>query len=523
MRSSAGDDEMSAIGGPADAAQAWMAPRRGPAGRLAQIASRTSLAQLLALAAVLRLAVMPIATPVHPDEVFQYLETAHRLVFGHGIVTWEWRAGMRGWLLPWLVAAPMRIGGWIAPDGDLYRVLPNLLMVAASLTSVVVAWRLGARLSRLHAQVAGFVAAIWFEFVYFAPHVMSETVSIALILPAALILVERERWTWLRLSTAAFLLANAAAIRVQHAPAIAVLALACCGRDLRRCWAPMLVGGLAGLIPSALADAAMGATPYAWVLANVRLNIVEHRAEAYSASGPLGYAAELWPRMALWAVPLFALAAVGARRYPGLAAGALANLVFHSAITHKEYRFILFTMVVAVILAAIGTVDWVRAVARKDGAEAGREKLRFLLIVWIAASLSCAVGGYRTQWMKFGPEMDAFSRLRADPATCGVAVYRHDFSITGGYAYLHRPVPILYFADEDSARSAADLAANVGAVNSVLTTPDHAAELPAAFRQTSCEGKGRLRVCLYRRPGGCAATSASASFAMSTVLARRDE
>lgn len=513
---------MSAIGGPADEVRAWRASPR-LTDRLARMAAGVGLAQLLALATALRLTEMLIATPVHPDEVYQYLETAHRLVFGQGIVTWEGRVGLRGWLLPWLVAGPMRLGGWIAPASNLYRILPDLVMVAISLTSVAVAWRLGGRLSRLHAQVAGFVAAIWFEFIYFTPHVMSETVSIALILPAALILAERERWTRLRLSTAAFLLANAAAIRIQHAPAIAVLALAGCGPDLRRSWAPMLVGGLAGLVPSALADLAAGATPYAWIAANIHFNIVEHRAAAFSANGPFDYGLDVWMRLAVWAAPLLALAAVGARRYPALAASALANLLFHSAITHKEYRFILLTMVIAVILAAIGTVDWVQATAREKGPRAGRERLRFLLVAWIAASASCSAGGYRVLWTRYAPEMDAYSRLRADPATCGVAVYRHHFSTTGGYAYLHRAVPILYFADEDRAPAAAGLAASAGAVDSVLTTPDHASELPAVFREASCEGAGAQRVCLYRRPGGCVATPDSARYGMSAVLARTDQ
>ncbi len=34
----------------------------------------------------------------HPDEVFQVLEQAHRLVFGYGIVPWEYRFGTRSWM-----------------------------------------------------------------------------------------------------------------------------------------------------------------------------------------------------------------------------------------------------------------------------------------------------------------------------------------------------------------------------------------------------------------------------------------
>lgn len=489
--------------------------------RLAVAASHVALPHLLLLALVLRLCAFAVATPAHPDEVFQYLETAHRLVFGHGVITWEWRHGMRGWLLPLLVSGPMALGGWLDPRGGLYLALPKLVMVAGSLVTVAVAWRLGARISRLHAQVAGFVAAIWYEFVYFAPHVMSETAAIALILPAALLLMDKPRWTFLRLAGAAALLACAAAVRFQYLAAIGALVGACCVTDLKRCWRPLLVGGLAGLLPSVICDLAMGAVPFAWLVENIRLNFLENRAAGFSSSGPFGYAAEAWPRLALWAVPLLALAAVGARRYPALAWTAAANLVFHSAIAHKEYRFILLSVLAAVLLAAIGTVDWVLSVERRDGAAAGRSKLQFLCMVWVIASLSCGFGGFRSQWMKFHPEMDLYAQLRADPSLCGLALYRHDYSTTGGYAYLHRATPMFYFTDEDSRRPAAELAAASGAFNVILANPNLAPELPAAFKPAACEDAASGRACLFRRPGRCLDTGSP--FAINAVLKRLDQ
>ena len=515
---------MSLSGGRVDTPRTWrpmLVGGRAIGDRLASALSRIGLAHLLLLAASLRLAAAAIATPAHPDEVFQYLETAHRLLFSHGVVTWEWRAGMRGWLLPLLVSVPMGLGAWLDPHGALYLMLPRLVMVGVSLVTVVVAWNLGERVSRLHAQVAGFVAAIWYEFVYFAPHVMSETAAIALILPAALLLMERGRWTAWRLALAAALLASAAALRFQYLPAIGVLVGVCCAADLRRCWWPLLLGGLAGLAPSAVCDLAMGSAPFAWIVENFRLNIVENRAASFSSSGPFGYIGEAWPRLALWAVPLLVLAGVGARRYPALAWMAIANLVFHSMVAHKEYRFILLSVLVAVLLAAIGTVDWAAAVARRDGAEASRAKLRFLCIVWVIASVSCCVGGFRSQWMKFQPEMDLYARLRGDPALCGLAVYRHDFSTTGGYAYLHRATPMAYIADEDSARPSADLARSAAGFNTVMTAATHASELPSQYRALACEGRGGARICVYRRPGAC--RDAASHFAINAVLQRLDQ
>lgn len=37
-----------------------------------------------------------------PDEVWQSVEVAHKLVFGNGYLTWEWHHGLRSYLHPGL-------------------------------------------------------------------------------------------------------------------------------------------------------------------------------------------------------------------------------------------------------------------------------------------------------------------------------------------------------------------------------------------------------------------------------------
>ncbi len=54
----------------------------------------------------------------YPDEVMQSLEQAHRLVFGSGLVPWEFRDGARSWLLPGMLAVPMWLGDAVAPDRE---------------------------------------------------------------------------------------------------------------------------------------------------------------------------------------------------------------------------------------------------------------------------------------------------------------------------------------------------------------------------------------------------------------------
>ncbi|MCP1836681.1 hypothetical protein J2R76_005020 [Bradyrhizobium sp. USDA 4532] len=70
---------------------------------------------LLLPALVLRLAAALWPNVMYPDEIFQYLEPAWRMLGHDGILTWEWREGIRGWFLPTLLAGPVAVGGLIAP------------------------------------------------------------------------------------------------------------------------------------------------------------------------------------------------------------------------------------------------------------------------------------------------------------------------------------------------------------------------------------------------------------------------
>src|ERR1700733_13910888 len=135
------------------------------------------LTAILLLAATLRLPLAFWPNFHHPDEIFQYLEPAWRLLGHDGVVSWEWRYGMRGWLLPATMAGPVALGDWLVPGGNGSFVLPRLVAAISSLSIVVSAWAFGDRVSRTHAIVAAGATAIWFELVYFAPHTLSEPLA----------------------------------------------------------------------------------------------------------------------------------------------------------------------------------------------------------------------------------------------------------------------------------------------------------------------------------------------------------
>ena len=65
---------------------------------------------VLALAFATRVAVALSGDFVlHPDEIMQYLEPAHRLVFDNGVRYWEYFYGARSWLVPGAVAGVLKL------------------------------------------------------------------------------------------------------------------------------------------------------------------------------------------------------------------------------------------------------------------------------------------------------------------------------------------------------------------------------------------------------------------------------
>jgi len=56
----------------------------------------------------------------HPDEVFQTVEQAHRLVFGNGLLPWEFVYGTRSWVLPGALAGLMAAASAFGDGPDYY-------------------------------------------------------------------------------------------------------------------------------------------------------------------------------------------------------------------------------------------------------------------------------------------------------------------------------------------------------------------------------------------------------------------
>jgi GPI mannosyltransferase 3 len=454
----------------------------------------------------------------HPDETFQYLEPAWRLLGHDSIISWEWRYGTRSWLLPTIMAGPVAIGDWLVPGGFGAFILPRVLVAIASLSNVASAWSFGARVSRTHAILAGFVAAIWFELVYFAPHTLSEPLATALVLPAALLLT-RDHPSRRDLVEAGALLALAVSLRFQYAPAMIVLLLHACLRDRARAL-PLAVGGVTMLAATGIIDAVHGELPFGWLVNNIYQNLVLDRSAEFGTTGAGAYVMWLFYTWSLAVVPLAFAIWRGYHRAPVLFWIALANIAFHSLVGHKEYRFMFLSTTLLIILAALGSADWIACLRRPS-----RRRLAVLLVSggWMSASAALAVmGSMPTLWMRGIGAASLAAELNTDPQMCGLALYDVPYFLLPGRSRLVGNKPLYAFYSTDPLpreRLAKTTVAAAAEFNRILAGQSAAPELPANFTARACGMVGDARVCIFAREGSCAPDSASA-FMLNDVLRR---
>lgn len=453
---------------------------------------------LMALAMLARAVQFDVFAVYHPDEVLQYLEPANRLVNGFGIVTWEYRYGMRPMAIPLLLAGPMAIGQWLG--GALGGIVAARLSVAViALVPIWAAWRISRQVSLVHAILAAGVMACWFEQVKFATHLLSETLAMSLWLGgAALILTDRRERSRL-VAGAAF--AASAVARFHYAPAAALFLLLALRGDVRA-WGRVLVGGSVVLALSALVDLWFGQWPFEWIWTNLSLNLGSARSHRFGIDPPSFLLGDWWVRYGPVLLPILGAAGWAALRRTELrplAWAAVLTIAAHSLVAHKEYRFILLAVTIVTMLAAIGMVD-IASRVRRAGTTA---LIAVLALGWTLSSLWLVARDPVPRPSNAGPNGMAMSAmLGADHRVCAIGVVARDYPRVS-LAYAGRDLPIILL--RGSRPPSAELAPPDGslvAVNAVIASDGMAGRLPG-FDRTACRGEGVDRRCLYRRPGPC--------------------
>ncbi len=469
------------------------------------------LATLLGLLGLLaRLAAYALAPgPLVPDEDFQYLEQAHRLALGTGLVPWEYVIGIRSWLLPGALAPVFAAARLVGGDPRIALWAVAVLLSLLSLPSIWCAMRWGQRAAGWSgAAAAGVLQAFWFEIVYFAPHATADTIAASLLVPglylAGLGRPPPSRATrWL----GGVLLGLTVAVRLQLAPLVLLMAL----RALRRGqFQPLALGIALPILLSGALDAVTLSYPFQslWLYAWVNLGL--GAAASFGTSPWYEYVSVKILFWSVAAVPLIAAMLIGSSRQPGLLIALAAIVVPFLLLAHHEDRFLLPALPLLLTLAGIGSAlvadHFLGESSPGGGAAAWRSSLACAGF-WIVLSGVAVTHAPLWHYIYENPGMDAAERIvNADPSACGVAMHPEaPWARMPGYARF-RPGIVLYgFSPGDAATRAA-------AFDYVIDDSDDGGALGRiGFTWRDCwnretrpdwPGNLRRRICLWHREPG---------------------
>lgn len=453
------------------------------------------------LAILIRVALSLLTISYVPDEIWQYLEPAYGLLTGHWVITWEFREGIRSWLVPEVLAIPMSLGHALAPNSQWHLILPRAFLACLSLSIPYAFWWLGRRISTTHALVALFVGAFWAEIFYFSPRALGDSISCMVAFPAICAAYRlRDTPTSLRVFLAGFLVALCFVIRFQLAPALLLLSLWALWRAPRSAWPLFLAGAVLGLCVDALANAAVGAPPFVWILRNLTANLVEGRANSFGTASAQSYIVLIfltWKGATIFIVPSMAL---GSRRFPVVLVMALAVFLTHSLIPHKELRFILFSEMSFIFLAAIGSVDIAHFLSVRLNEPLSRVTAA-VLVVWLMMSASIGLTSpFKENWTQYRAILNAQVIAGRRPDICGFAVESPGYPAPS-YAFLNRNVPILMMGNSGDAVNVSPRA------NTVVASREYGRKFLPNFVRNECMVQASLtkpvEYCVFTRRGNC--------------------
>jgi GPI mannosyltransferase 3 len=417
-----------------------------------------------------------------PDEIHQSLEPGHRLAFGYGMLPWEYREGARTWLFPAFCAALLRgadLLGLHDPRHYTWFVRATFCAIglATSLGVVRLARGLGARPLAAAASAATFAFLV--PAVFFAPRAMSETTAGLLVVWAFALMLPPRASRCERL-VGASLLGLATMLRLQSAifsPALLLVLLLQRRRSAALEVALVLVLWTAAL---GLLDLLTWGSWFHSAFRYLGFYLSERGLFGEGDAPPFTYYVSSLVSSIGWASAiLLPLALLALRRGWPLWICAGAFLLVHSAIPHKELRYLLPALPLFAALSGIGLGLLLDRLPPRLAPLPPLVLVPLLLVQLTALPrLTLAdLGEFRTDdptqsvLDANGPLNRLLFAAYRRPDLCGLKLEVGETVWSGAYSYLHRRVP-LYGADGPPRPS--------GYFNYVITTADRASPTQVA-------------------------------------------
>ena len=392
------------------------------------------------------------------DETLEYLEQAHRLVFGYGIVPWEYRYGTRNWLAVMPAATTLKLFQLMGLGHPDYYV-PAVKILNATLSMAVPAglyFFLRRHLSEIAAR-AGFVfCCFWWEFLIFAPHTLPSQYGGVLI--AAGLGCMATPGGLFRLFLCGFLLGLAGMLRLQYAPVAGLLGLIYLLSLPPKRMPFFMLGGMAAAMLAGWSDYLFWGGWWHSYFQHVKVLIITNYGAGDSPSPPLSLFLQMFffSSFGLYAVLFFFGAWQWRKYWPSLFVIVILLLIHAKhTVLHTYYsHFFLSFMMFAVLLG--GVTEYLYS-AKKN---------TFIIVGLTTAFISIAgmLNWFPAMVSRFSEQLavsqtpsflyqgqmlsitKALSRLPQKQVKAVLWAGGNPL-LTGNYYYLHHPVPVyhLYF------------------------------------------------------------------------------
>lgn len=386
-----------------------------------------------------------------PDEIYQFLEPAHRLVFGYGFITWEYRLGARSWLIPFFVSGPLFLCKFLHLDSPtIYIPLVKSIFCLLSVSVIFSSFVIG---KQLISEKAGWLSAIfctfWYELIYFSFRPLSDVLSTYLVLAAIACLLCKDR----KAAPLAFGICTglSLAIRLQLFP-VTILLLALAAVSFNR--QQLLQGGAAFISVVVFAGLVDYLTWGQWFISYYNTFLfqwVYKVSTLFGVQEPTYFVTTLFSN-SVGVLPLAFLAGFFFwRRLWILILMVLVEIGMHSLAQHKDYRYIFVTVPLLLIIYA-GVITLFTELI-----DQGRMRLIPVTILSLMMLVISVAGFFNklpgesvvypfTPLTETQDHKRAFLYLSQAKDVRGVCVIADvcRWYQAGGYYYLHQNVPVYF-------------------------------------------------------------------------------
>lgn len=399
---------------------------------------------------------------IHPDEIMQYLEPAHQLVFGSGISYWEYFYGARSWIVPGVVSAILYLCSLAGMDAPVYYITAVKLVFCALSLFIPLGMYF---FSRRHwnettARLALLLGSFWYELIVFAHKPMTEFVATSLlflllaVFPLSPARGEIQTRIIKQAAAAGCLCALIASVRLQYVPVVGfifILSWLAVGADGLHARLALFAGAAAVTAAVGILEMFTWGAPYHSYYVNFMMNVIVGASRAGESSPLILLGWWLSASCGLGALAIFGV--VGHLKRRGLVVVLLLLILLpHMMQNHREYRFVYAFIPLWLLLLADFTA--VETTSVKNNAFVRRKMIGgaaafvsvlglFNLIPFqhaIYTGFSRETG--RVNFLRGqDPSFQVYRDLGADDSVRGVIDATRPYFNTGGYYYLHHAVP----------------------------------------------------------------------------------